>query len=377
MLDAIVTYVLPPAPWGFVTWLVPLGYIALCFVSRARRRASEPAVPDTPAPDPHPPLVHPLLIGALDSRESVTRGSSYGAFDAVLGGAVALVGNGALRFQLIPGSGGQAELDALRGGIDAPVIARGKRISPAQRIRIIDDAFGETMLFTRDRDVAVGPLDEEALALLMAPGSDRMTVAECCRWQRDGIKAHTQQKKFLESSEKLLKRAGLATDASPLERLLDSPLVIVVQLWSLFVVSSMGGAAAGITFTMAVMFFRTALIAGTPPLTPIGAQALAAARANSAWAEAATKGREPLRHVPTGQDLTRLIATLVAISDVQLATDLVERMVREGTFPTDEAGARLKELLRRRPYGIEGSRAASPIEYLHLVVDEERSDAED
>lgn len=300
MLDAFITYMLPSTPRGFATWLVPIGFIALCFIARARRRAIEPTVPDIPAPDPRPPLVHPLLIGALNSRKSVARGSSRGAFDAALGSVVALVGFGALRFRHTPDASSAAPRHGMRPGTDSPVVTKRSRVPHRQRQEMVDAAFGETMLFTRDHRIALSPLDEEALALFMDPGSDRMTVADGCRRLRHGTKAYAQQKRFLKSSAALLKQAGLVTEEG-----------------------------------------------------------------------------ERLTQTPAGSDLVRLLATLVAMGDVQLATDLVERMAREGVFPANETGVQLRELFTRHPFDIDGAREASPVEYLHMAVEKGRHAIED
>ncbi|WP_102371295.1 hypothetical protein [Enorma phocaeensis] len=377
MLDAFITNMLPSTPRGFATWLVPIGFIALCFIARARRRAIEPTVPDIPAPDPRPPLVHPLLIGALNSRKSVARGSSSGAFDAALGSVVALVGFGALRFRHTPDASNAAPRHGMRPGMDSPVVTKRNRIPHRQRQEMVDAAFGETMLFTRDHRIALSPLDKEALALFMGQGSDRMTVADGCRRLRHGTKAYAQQKRFLKSSVALLKQAGLVTEVPLFEKLLGTPVVQIVQLWSLFVVGSMGGIGTGALFTVGVMIFYVALLERTPPLTPIGAQTLASARSNGTWAEAVTEEGVRLTQIPAGSDLVRLLATLVAMGDVQLATNLVERMAREGVFPADETGVQLRELFTRHPFDIDGAREASPVEYLHMAVEKGRQAIED
>ena len=64
----------------------------------------------------------------------------------------------------------------------------------------------------------MSPLDKEALALFMGPGSDRMTVAAGCRRLRHGTKAYAQQKRFLKSSVALLKQAGLVTEVPLFEK---------------------------------------------------------------------------------------------------------------------------------------------------------------
>lgn len=321
-----------------MAWGVPVGYLALCIITKLISAQRAQHVPDDLAPTAKVPDLHPVLLGALRYHRGMDIRSERRACQVALAGLVSLMGRGSVTFEE------RAAADNKADEGDEPV-ATGGRSRRGRTRRSTDQqssAFGAGLwVDVRARELA--PYDREAVELMMPEGTRSASIAELCG-RIDSGDSYRPLQRFLGRFSGDLFAAGLARSPSILSQIVFSgPVTVLSVLWCLF-----GSAAAGLqpspafaptacALMLAIMVCRAVLVDLGPRLTPTGAQFLGQANANVRWAEGAARGDfDPARDLaPT--DTAGLLAVLLAMGCPAAASDLADQLARDGYERRDDA----------------------------------------
>lgn len=358
-----------------IAWGVPVAYLLLCVISDRRSRARAVPLPADIDATPTAPNLHPVLLGALRCHDETSRGNESNAYETALGAVVAMIGRGELRFEdKAPRGAADAESTLLEDDEEGPVVAENHR-RRRRRKAVRDErvhAFGAHLWLTRPSQEARGAsasdnrararsgseqqYDADALRLVMPPQASRANLEELYSRASD---AYRPLGSFLVLMADDLVALGLTRRPGALYRIVFSwPITVFTCLWCLFgpalalLEPGTAGSAVACVMMIAVMLGRAMLVDLGTRLTPEGARVLAQGHANIRWAECLSRGTIALPGRLSPDEVTRLLATLLAMGRHDLAGDVADCLMSSGYARVlDSPHARQAiDFCMRRPY---------------------------
>ena len=333
------------APWGVgnpVYLAVPAAFLVLCLGVYLFRRMREARVPKDVPPSSTPPNADAALVGVLAKRSSRAMSSASGSARAMMATVIELIGSGDMRVAPT-----QEAPEADESPEDGPFVDDGivaalrRRKAEAPESRIIGGVTFELLHPTE-----LSWFRREALTLLLPEGRSSIPTDEWLRWFHGKGKHYEKGKRLMRSAEHALEEAGLAKSRPFARVLLSGPVFAAAMMWSLIMVPAFAGVAGGVICMLAVGIGVGTLGNTKPLLTQAGADALAQARANLAWAmSVARDGRLPAGTLH-GRELARLLAAVTTLGGTAYAVVVAELVAQEGG--NDDIERKLALLLSRR-----------------------------
>ena len=335
------------APWGVgnpVYLAVPAAFLVLCLGVYIFRRMREARVPKDMPPSSVPPSVDAALAGALAERSSRATGNARGSARVMMATVIELIGSGDMRVEPIPEAPEAGDSPEDSPFVDDSVVAslrRRKAKAPMPESQAVGGVTFELL-----HPAELSWFRREALGMLFPKGRSSIPTDEWLRWFHGKGRHYDKGKRLMRSAERALAEGGLAKPRPFARVLLSGPVFAAAMLWSLAMVPAFAGVAGGVICMFAVGIGVGTLGNTKPLLTQTGADTLARARANLAWARGVARdGRLP-EGTPRGRELARLLAAVTALGGAACAVAVAELVAQEGG--DDEIERELALLLSRR-----------------------------